>query len=215
MAGSMEPSRLYLVIDCGESAADRLAAALTVASPSSVLIVPAVGAALEAQAVLPLIAAIQATGAAALLLDDAQLARVTKADGVHLSWSKEAIARYEEARDILGQRFIVGIDAGRSRHDAMELGEAGADYVAFGIPAHVEDRGTAVDRRLDLCAWWSEIFEVPCVAFDVTSLEEAEDAARAGADFVAVRIPDGASAQAVQAFARAAVTALSNVETAS
>jgi thiamine-phosphate pyrophosphorylase len=99
------------------------------------------------------------------------------------------MARYGEARDILGGRFIVGADAGRSRHDAMTLGEAGADYVGFGIPAHVEDRESARSRRLELVGWWSEIFEVPCVAFDVETAEEAARLAAAGADFVALRAP--------------------------
>ena len=44
-------------------------------------------------------------------------------------------------------------------------------------------------RRADLIAWWAEIFEVPCVAFDVESAEAAEALARAGADFVAVLLP--------------------------
>ena len=70
----------------------------------------------------------------------------------------------------------------------MELGEAGADYVAFGIPPHVEDRERAGERQIDLISWWSELFEVPCVAFDVTDAEQARHVADAGADFVAVTL---------------------------
>ena len=33
-----------------------------------------------------------------------------------------------------GDRGIIGVDAGISRHDAMTVAEAGADYVAFGAP---------------------------------------------------------------------------------
>jgi thiamine-phosphate pyrophosphorylase len=68
----------------------------------------------------------------------------------------------------------------------MLLGEAGAEYVGFGIPSHVEDRAVAAARRLDLVAWWSEIFEPPCVGFDVDSVEDAGALAAAGADFIAV-----------------------------
>jgi thiamine-phosphate pyrophosphorylase len=93
-----------------------------------------------------------------------------------------------DAREILGTRYIVGVDVGRSRHDAMSLAEDGADYIGFGIPAHVEDRQTAAERRLELIGWWSEIFEVPCVAFDVDSAEAATALAAAGADFVAIRL---------------------------
>jgi thiamine-phosphate pyrophosphorylase len=95
------------------------------------------------------------------------------------------LAAYGAAREVLGPRAIVGADAGRSRHDAMSLGEAGADYVGFGIPAHVGDRGTARERQLDLVEWWSELFEVPCVALDADR-DDLAALAGAGADFVAL-----------------------------
>jgi thiamine-phosphate pyrophosphorylase len=49
-------------------------------------------------------------------------------------------------------------------------------------------------RRAELIEWWAPIFEVPCVAFDVESGEEAAELAAAGADFVAVALPAGMSA---------------------
>ncbi len=137
----------------------------------------------------PLITIAQEIGIAALIEADAHLARALGTDGVHLPWSKDPAATYVDAREILGPDGIVGVDAGRSRHDAMSLGEQGADYVGFGIPAHVTDRETAAARRLDLVQWWAEIFEVPVVAFDVATADEAADLASAGADFVAVRVP--------------------------
>ena len=130
----------------------------------------------------------QKRGVAVLIADDANLARMFKADGLHLSWSKDIVKAYREARDTLGERAMIGADAGRSRDDAMQLGEDGADYIAFGIPPHVEDRATAEDRQLDLIAWWSEIFEMPCVAFDVSNVEHARELAGDGADFIAVTI---------------------------
>ena len=55
------------------------------------------------------------------------------------------------ARSILGPGGIVGVDPGISRHDAMTLAEAGADYIAFGAPIHLKDRDKARDaaRRAD------------------------------------------------------------------
>ncbi|MBL8564158.1 MAG: thiamine phosphate synthase [Hyphomicrobiaceae bacterium] len=207
MSGPAEPNepappRLYLVVEAGETAADRLAAALATVKPSSVLVTAASDKPLDADAVLPLIKLGQAAGVAVLIADDAQLARVTRADGAHLSNSKDILSRAAEAREILGNRFILGVDAGRSRHDAMELGESGVDYIGFGIPEFVGDRETAVERRLDLVDWWSEIFEVPCVAFDVADLADAAELADAGADFVAMRLPRGLSGADLQAFLR-------------
>ena len=69
----------------------------------------------------------------------------------------------------------------------MTLAEDGADYIAFGIPPHVEDRAAAAARRLELVAWWGEIFEMPCVAFDVDTARRQSRSRGAGADFVAVR----------------------------
>lgn len=210
MSGAAEPSKLYLVIEAGPAAADRLAAALAIARPSSLLVVPGEGKALDADAVLPLIKLGQDAGAAVLIADDSGLARVTKADGAHLTWSKDVTARAEEAREILGNRFILGVDVGRSRHDAMALGEAGVDYIAFGIPETVESREAASERRLDLVEWWSEIFEVPCVAFDVNDLEDAAELADCGADFVALRLPGGLAGADLQAWLRHAQSALAN-----
>lgn len=192
MVAHITRTQLYLAVtaDPGAAIVDRVAAALEAAAVPSLLIKSRPGEALEAATVLPLVSLAQARGSAALIEADARLARTLKADGVHVPWSKDTLTRYEEAREIVGTGAIVGADAGRSRHDAMKLGEAGADYVAFGIPLHVEDRDTARARRRDLVAWWGEIFQVPCVAFDVETPEDGAELARAGADFIAVTLPE-------------------------
>lgn len=154
------------------------------------------------------VAGIQRLEIATLIFGDPALARIVKADGVHMPCSKAGVAAYREAREILGSRFIVGLDAGRTRHDAMTAGEEGTDYVAFGIPAFVEDQETARARRLELIAWWADIFEVPCVAFDVETPEDARKLAEAGADFVALRLPPGTEPQSVTTFLDPFVTAL-------
>lgn len=165
------------------------AEAARLAPIATIVIEPELENPMAAPELAPAVEQIQALGIATLISGDAALARVVKADGVHLPASKTASAAYHEAREILGTRFIVGIDVGRTRHDAMTLGEEDADYIAFGIPSHVEDRETARDRRLELIAWWSEIFQIPCIAFDVDRPEDASDLAGAGADFIAVRVP--------------------------
>ena len=180
-------SRLYVVAALGCDPA-RLAAILDTSGAATLLITGG-GAGLTAQSARPLVEMAQGKDIAALIEGDAQLARTLRADGVHLPWSKDVAANYAEARAVLGTRYIVGVDVGRSRHDAMSIAEAGADYIGFGIPEHVDDRETAAERRRELIAWWSEIFEVPCVAFDVESVDEAIALAACGADFVAMR-PD-------------------------
>jgi thiamine-phosphate pyrophosphorylase len=187
-----EPTcRLYAVIEAGTGAPERLSAALEAADLASVLIVPAGQARLEADAVRPLIELAQRAGVAALVAADASLARMVGADGIHLGPTPDIEAAYESARRILGPRAIVGVDPGLSRHDAMTLAEAGADYMAFGAPGYLKDRDKARARRDELVAWWGEIFQVPCVAFDVEAPEEAARLMQAAADFIAVRLGAG------------------------
>ncbi len=211
---SAEPScRLYVVVEAGDGAAERLSAALRVADVASVLIVPGAASRLEAKDARPLVELAQKRDAAALVVGDASLARALRADGVHLQCTPDSVEAYETARSILGARAIVGVDPGISRHDAMTLAEAGADYIAFGAPAHLGDRDKGRARRDELIAWWGEIFEVPCVAFDVETAEEASRLARAGADFIAVRLAQE-SAAAVSEHLAAIAEALSMSEAA-
>jgi thiamine-phosphate pyrophosphorylase len=185
--------RLYAVVEAGEASPERLAAVVAAADIASVLIVPGAGGLLEPATAKPLVALAQKAGAAALILGDAPQARALGADGVHLAAMRDPLPGFAAAKAILGNGAVVGVDAGISRHDAMTLAEAGADYVAFGAPAHLKDRDKARVRRDDLVAWWAEIFQVPCVAFDVETPQDAEALALAGADFLAVTLPAGQS----------------------
>lgn len=97
----------------------------------------------------------------AVVIDDhVALAQRHGLDGVHLTDGAKAV-RY--ARKELGGDAIVGCFCGGSRHEGMNAGEAGADYVSFGpIGQTALYRGEPVD--LDLFQWWSEMIEVPVVA---------------------------------------------------
>lgn len=182
---------LYLDLEIAagspEGALSVLAAALEAAPIASVLIRAEGGAVPDVMQVRSLVALAQKNGVAALVLDSPSRSAELQADGVHVGWSADVASRFKDVRKAAAQ-IIVGADAGRTRHDAMEIGEAGADYVAFGIPAHVEDRARAAERQLDLVSWWSDLFEVPCVAFDVADAAQAERLAEAGADFVSVTL---------------------------
>jgi thiamine-phosphate pyrophosphorylase len=201
-------TQLYAVIEADETAPDRLTAALGAAEIASMLILPAASAVLDETAVRPLVEEAQSKNVAALIADDPNLAYTLRADGVHLSTAKDLAGAYAAARGILGRVGIVGIDPGLSRHDAMTLAEDGADYLAFGAPPHLKDRDKARIRRDELIAWWAEIFEAPCVAFDVETPEEAETLARAGADFVAIRLPVGATPAETRQFVAGIAAAL-------
>lgn len=95
---------------------------------------------------------------AIVVTDHTGLAERLGLDGVHLSSASHSV---RAARKALGPDAIVGSFGGTSRHDGMNAGEAGADYIAFG-PVHAVAGTVCADR--DLFAWWSEMIEVPVVA---------------------------------------------------
>ena len=127
-----------------------------------------------------LIDLVQASGLACLVENDAALAERLAADGLHLDANAET---YAAARKLLGESANLGVLCGLERHDAMQMAELGADYVAFGPKA--ESIIDAIDQYADLIAWWAEIFVVPCVAWNVDTAEQAAKLAALGADFVA------------------------------
>lgn len=102
------------------------------------------------------------------------------ADGAHLP----GLAPMQEALPALKPDWIAGCGGLTTRHHAMSAGEAGADYVLFGEPDAKGQRPSA-DAIAERLEWWAELFEPPCVGY-AASLEEAEQFAAAGADFVLV-----------------------------
>ena len=121
---------------------------------------------------------IQNAGAALLLDGHVELVARAGADGAHLS----GLAALEEALPSLKPDRIAGVGGLATRHDSMEAGERGADYVLFGEPDANGQRPSteAIAERLQ---WWNELFEPPCIGF-AASREEACEFAAAGADFV-------------------------------
>lgn len=88
-------------------------------------------------------------------------------DGVHLPDGARSVRK---TRKDLGADAIVGSFCGASRHDGMNAGEAGADYVAFG-PVGTTPLGDGTVAELDLFQWWSEMIEVPVVAEGALSVD--------------------------------------------
>ncbi|MBT7759304.1 MAG: thiamine phosphate synthase, partial [Rhodospirillaceae bacterium] len=96
-----------------------------------------------------------------LVNDRPDLAAEMGADGCHVG---QEDTPYGEARSILGADHIVGVTCHASRHLAMEAGQNGADYVAFGAFFATDTKQAKATADLELLQWWSELFEVPCVA---------------------------------------------------
>ena len=174
--------RLYLVAPQDPAGlAERLAQALDAADVAAVLLrLPQADERARVNHAKALAPTVQGKGAALLLDGYPDLAARAGADGAHLN----GIEAFMTALAMLKPARIAGCGRLASRHDAMVVAEAGADYVMFGEPDATGHRPTfdAVSERV---AWWAELFEVPCVGF-AASLDELEPLVAAGADFIAL-----------------------------
>lgn len=115
--------------------------------------------------------------------DSMALAKRIGADGVHLG---QGDGDPREARRLLGPKVQIGVTCHDSRHLAMEAGEAGVDYVAFGAFYPTATKQTAHRPDPSILSWWTTLFELPCVAIGGVTPDNAAPLVAAGADFLAV-----------------------------
>jgi len=135
------------------------------------------------EAAAALIPIIQAAGAEAILNDDPMLSAEVGADGVHVG---QGDASLEDARNALGPKATVGVTCHDSRELAITAAQADASYVAFGAFFSSTTKSPKTMASLELLEWWSEIFEVPCVAIGGITPDNCAPLVKAGADFLAV-----------------------------
>jgi thiamine-phosphate pyrophosphorylase len=84
------------------------------------------------------------------------------------------------ARQALGKEAIVGAFCGASRHVAMQAAEDGADYIALSQNSYAPGE--------PIIGWWSDLFEIPCVAFDPLESDKLDILLPQKPDFI--RPPD-------------------------
>ena len=197
--------RLYLItppVADAEAFAPVLAAALKAGDVACVLLrfaPPDEGARTKIARVLaPLV---QQADAALLVLDDAQLAARSGADGVHVSQPGD---RLDAALESLKPERIVGLGGLANRDQAMSAGEQDIDYLMFG---DLDVGGESAESVLERASWWAEIFNVPCIGV-AHELDEVEALGGSGVEFVAL----GASFLADPALVAQAQAALDRVE---
>jgi thiamine-phosphate pyrophosphorylase len=182
------PCQLYLISPPAfelEAHAAALAAALAAGGPVAAYQLRLKGVSDEAvlAAAARLAPVCRAADVAFILNDRADLAKACDADGVHLGQGDGSVGA---ARHLLGPDAQIGVTCHDSRHLAMEAGEAGVNYVAFG--AFFETGTKKVEHRAepDILRWWTAISPIPCVAIGGIAAANCGPLVAAGADFLAV-----------------------------
>lgn len=150
---------------------------------------------------------VQSRDVAFLLNDRPDLAVKSGCDGAHVGQTDMPV---RQARKILGD-LTMGVTCHNSRHLAMEAGEAGADYVAFGAFFPTATKEPPEMAEIETLRLWAEVMEIPCVAIGGINAENCAPLVRAGAEFLAVvgavwSHPDGPAA-GVKAMLRAIAAA--------
>ncbi len=182
----LEPARLYLISpqEVGGTFQERLKAALE----------PGVAAAFQlrvkdvdehelARLAEPLQRICADADVTFIVNDSIALAKRLGADGVHLGQSDGDL---RDARAALGPDAQIGRTCHDSRHLAMEAGEQGADYVAFGAFHPTTTKPSNYRPQPAILSWWASVFELPCVAIGGITPANAKPLVDAGADFLAV-----------------------------
>jgi thiamine-phosphate pyrophosphorylase len=198
------PCQLYLISPAAidDGFADRLRAALDGGPVAAFQLrlkgVPEEAVLRAAEHLLPIC---RERDVAFILNDRMDLAQACGADGVHLG---QGDGDPREARRLLGPAAQIGVTVHDSRHLAMDAGEAGADYVAFGAFFPTATKDVLHRPEPSILSWWSRLFEIPCVAIGGITPDNGGELVAAGADFLAVcnavwANPDG-PADAVRAF---------------
>lgn len=195
--------QLYLISppDVGGAFPDRLARALDAAPAAAFQFrVKGLDQHMAAKLAEPLQRICADRDVAFIVNDSAALAKRLGADGVHLGQSDDDP---REARALLGPSVQIGVTCHDSRHLAMEAGDAGADYVAFGAFYPTTTKDTEHRPEPVILSWWSAVFELPCVAIGGITPANAAPLIAAGADFIAVSgaVWNGDEAAAMRDFA--------------
>ena len=201
----MTSCQLYLIspLDVSGAFPDRLARALDAAAIAAFQFrVKDIDEHEAARLAEPLQAICAAREVAFIVNDSISLAKRLGADGVHLGQSDGVVA---DARERLGREAQIGVTCHASRDLAMQAGEAGADYVAFGAFFPSTTKLTEHVADLETLRWWQHIMELPCVAIGGITPENCPPLVAAGADFLAVSnaVWGTDEVAAVKAFAKA------------
>lgn len=117
-----------------------------------------------------------------IINDDIELAKTTRADGVHLGRNDASI---QLAREQLGQQAIIGVSCYDSLQLALDAQNQGASYVAFGSFYLSPTKPEAIPAAIELLQNWQQQPTPACAIGGITT-KNAATLIQHGADMLAV-----------------------------
>ncbi len=118
-----------------------------------------------------------------IINDDIQLAKQIKADGVHLGKNDLKLSK---ARNILGNKAIIGISCYNQISLAEQAIAGGATYIAFGSFFNSSTKPQAIPCEIDILQQARKKFNCPIVAIGGITPTNGSSLITAGADCLAV-----------------------------
>ena len=122
-------------------------------------------------------------GVPLLINDDVELALESGAAGVHLGQDDTAL---EAARNMLGDKAVIGISCYNNLERAIEMEKRGASYIALGRFFPSSTKPHAVQATPDLLMQARQLISVPVVAIGGITAQNGATLIDAGADLLAV-----------------------------
>jgi len=118
-----------------------------------------------------------------ILNDYPNIALSLELDGVHLGKDDAKIA---EVRKQVPDSFTIGASCYNSKHRAMQAGEDGANYLAFGAFFPTTTKKIEYYANVELLQWATELLNLPIVAIGGINANNCCDLVANKADFLAV-----------------------------
>ena len=114
--------------------------------------------------------------------DRIDIAKIVKADGVHLGQDDISL---DIAREILGDEYIIGIST-HCPDDALCAMKGGADYIGVGPVFKTPTKPGRIPVGLEYVKWAGENVNIPFFAIGSIEPDNIDDVIKAGANRVAV-----------------------------
>jgi thiamine-phosphate pyrophosphorylase len=121
--------------------------------------------------------------ATSIINDDIELAKAVAADGVHLGKNDASLTR---ARQLLGDKAIIGVSCYNELRLALEAEKNRANYVAFGAIFSSSTKPNAVVAGLDIIAAAKQQLSIPVCTIGGITDKNIPQVVKQGADMAAV-----------------------------